>query len=232
MTTEKTDEKPEAKPLSANKKRRARVRAAAAGAHVQLQRYAVTGRPRSLDPDQATLDKNLKTILGAAAMNCSMAETAALHDVGPETLAEFFLRYPEIRVRYDEAKLTGVASVKRNQFALSAKSPQMAIWLGEQILGQRDPYKIAEIDRKEREFAEHVRLENEKLTLRERDVAAKERLLEMRAPADLGSGLPIDIKSLSLPQLMQLAERIRAALTAGSGLTIEHVAAREPEKTA
>lgn len=186
-------------------------------------RLAVPGRPRALDPDQLTLDKNVKTILGAGAMNCTMEEVAALHDVDPNTLAEFFVRYPEIRVRFDEAKLSGAASIKRSQFKLADKSPQMAIYLGEQILGQRDPYKMRELEQRERA-----------LELRERDVAAREKAIEMKLPADLGSGLPIDIQSLSLAQLMQLAARIRSALESGAtgGLTIDAVAAREPAKTA
>lgn len=220
MTNKKTDEKPDGHW----KKRRARVRKiaeAGKGVSASIQgRFAVTGRPRSLDPNQEVLDKNVKTILGAGSMHCTLEEVAALHDVSVETLKEFFVRYPEIKQRFDEARLSGISSVKRNQFKLSEKSPQMAIYLGEQIAGQRDPYKMKELEQRERA-----------LELRERDVAAKERLLEMRQPADLGSGLPIDIKSLSLPQLMQLADRLRAALSAGQGLTIDAVASREREKT-
>ncbi len=235
MTKIETEENPDPKPISGRQKRRNRQKQLIAE-KTALQipvvpPLKINGRPRSLDPDQATMDKSLQVIIGCATINCTDAETAATLGVHEDTLAQFFERYPEARARYEDARQLGVASVRRNQFNLSAKSPQMAIYLGEQVAGQRDPYKMADIERREREFAEHIRLEEEKLALRERDVRAKERLLEMRAPTDLGSGLPIDIKSLSLPQLMQLAERIRSALTAGNALTIDHVAAKVPEKT-
>lgn len=222
----KGGESPAATPLTAHQKRKQRIkgiRAAANSAKASLQapRFAVPGRPRALDPSQAMLDQNVKTILGAGAMNCTLEEVAALHDVGLETLFEFFERYPEIRARFEEAKLSGQASVKRNQFKLSEKSPQMAIYLGEQILGQRDPYKVRELEQRD-----------EALKLRERDVAAREKAVEARVP-DLGSGLPIDIKSLSLAQLIQLASRIRTEMEKGTtgGLTLEAAASKEPAKS-
>lgn len=239
MAKDEGRENPKPTAYQRRKARMERIRSAALSGDASLQtpvRFTVGGRRRALDPDQDTLDKNVKTILGAGSMNCSIEETAALHEVSMPTLMEFFKRYPEIRDRFDDAKLTGKASVKRNQFKLSETSPQMAIFLGEQHLGQLDPHKLLSLELEREKFKEHIRLEEEKLALRERDVAAKERLLNMRQPADFGSGLPIDVKSLSLPQLMQLAARLREAMEMGNGLTIDAVVAepdrpREPEKT-
>lgn len=236
MAKDETGENPKPTPWQRRKARMKRIADASAGAKSPMhqtptrQRFAVGGRPRALDPDQAMLDKNVKTILGAGSMNCTLEETAALHNVAMPTLLEFFARYPEVREQYDDAKLTGKAAVKRNQFKLSETSPQMAIYLGEQHLGQLDPHKVLSLELEREKFKEHIRLEEEKLALRERDVAAKERLLNMRQPADFGSGMPIDIKALSLPQLIQFAQRIREAMEMGTGgLTIDAV--REPEKT-
>lgn len=228
MADDKTEsvENPRAVPKSAGEKTRKdrlrRVRAAANSATARMApRFNVPGRPRALDPTQEMLDKNVKTILGAGAMHCTVEEVAALLDVSLETLQEFWHRYPEIKERFEEARLTGQASVRRNQFKLSEKSAQMAIFLGEQVLAQRDPYKMRELELREKALQQA----EEALALREREVDARERELELKRPADLGSGLPIDINSLSLAQLMQLTARVKQAIErgAGAGLTIDAV---------
>ncbi len=191
-------------PLSQRQQRRNRVRAAAdakAAEQIPVRTSKINGRPRALDPDQAIFDKTLQTIIGAGTINCTKQETAAMLGVSIDTLTEFFVRYPEALEKYEDAKSIGVASVRRHQFTLSEKSPQMAIHLGEQLGGQRDPYKMREIEQRERA-----------LDLRERDVAARERALELKIP-DASGFSQIDIRSLTLVQLGQLAERIRTEIT-------------------
>lgn len=162
---------------------------------------SVNGRPRKLDPDQETLDKNVAVIMGMAAIAATMAETAAVLGVSGETLADFFARYPEARDRFDDAKAVGTSSIKRQLFKDMEKNPQTAMWLGGRIAMIRDPDKMAEIEQRERA-----------LDLRERDVAAREKALDMRHPE--GAGVPININDLSLAQLLQLATRIKAAMDA------------------
>lgn len=218
-----TGENPDAKPLSLRQQRRKRQRELLQQKKAEQVKVApvlqMGGRPRALDPDQAGLDRSMKLIQGLGTINATKAETAAALGVHEDTLAQFFERYPEALNIFEDARKVGISSVRRHQFALSEKSPQMAIYLGEQWAGQRDPYKMRELDQREKA-----------LELRERDVAAREKLVELRAPADLGSGLPIDINSLSLAQLMQLRDRIMALQNTGGGLTIDAVASREPEK--
>jgi hypothetical protein len=131
-------------------------------------------------------------------------EAAAGLGVSRDTLREFLVRYPEAREKMDEAKLVGLGSIRTQLFknmagdtaAKIAPNPQTAMWLGERLAGIKDPYK-------ERELAQR----EEALKLRLRDVEARERALDMKQPD--GAGAPIDIKSLTLPQLLQLAQRIR-----------------------
>lgn len=223
MSDKPTEENP---PLTARQKRRARQKELAAAAlakqiPVVPKLQQLGGRRRVLDPDQATMDATMKTIEGMGSIQSTIRETAAVLNVSIETLYEFFSRYPAARERYDDALAIGVSSIKRQLFknlagdpvAKTDPDPSTAMWLGARVAGIRDPDKAKEIE------------------LRERQVAATEKLVELRAPADLGSGLPIDIKSLSLAQLMQLLDRIRAAMAMGNGLTIDAVASREPAKT-
>ena len=51
-------------------------------------------------------------------------------------------------------------------------------------------------------------------------MAIREREFELKIK-DFGSGLPIDMNSLSTPQLMQLAARLRTEINAGAGRAVE-----------
>lgn len=227
MANDESGENPQ--PKSQRQARRTKQRAAIAAAMQDktevAPRLRAAGRARKLDPDQRTLDENLKRLYGCAFSQQTMEEAAANLGCSTETLGEFLQRYPDVRQKWDDTQAQGVASIRTQLFKNMAgdpankiaPNPQTAMWMGERLAGIKDPYKEKEISQRERG-----------LELRERDVAAKERLLELRAPADLGSGLPIDIKSLSLPQLMQLLARLRAG-DDHAGLTIDAV--REPEKT-
>jgi hypothetical protein len=76
----------------------------------------------------------------------------------------------------------------------------MAIHLGVQWLGQRDPYK--EIEAQGRADAARM--------------AAEDKIAREREAASAGAA-PIDINSLSQQQVMLLLERIRAAKAARAG---------------
>lgn len=167
-------------------------------------KLSVGGRPRILDPDQATLDRSIKQLVGLAMVGQVDGEIAASLGVSTDTLCAFLHRYPEVRDKMDDARAAGLGSIRTQLFKNMAgdadkkiaPNPQTAMWLGERLAGIKDPYK-------ERELAQR----EEALRLRERDVVARERALDMKQPD--GAGAPIDIKSLTLPQLLQLAQRIR-----------------------
>ena len=74
------------------------------------------------------------------AIQCTEAETASVLGVSVDTLGRwckktFGLTFAEV---YKKESAGGRASLRRAQFAMAQKSPVMAIWLGKQILGQRD----------------------------------------------------------------------------------------------
>lgn len=148
------------------------------------------GRPRALDPDQATLDRNIATIVNCALIHCTREETAAQLGVHTDTLRDFFFRYPAALEKFEDARLVGKVSLRRSQFKLSEKHPQMAIFLGQQWLGQRDPYK--EIEAQGRADAERL---------------AAQAAIDKENAAH--KAVPIDIKSLDTKQLGYLIQRIQ-----------------------
>lgn len=149
-----------------------------------------TGRPRALDDSPDMLAKSLQTITGCGSIWCTEKETAAVLGVSLATLLHFWTKYPDSKEAWLSARDTGKASLRRTQYKLAEKSADMAKWLGMQHLDQRDPHRVRELDLREQE--------------------AKLRRHE-------GDGLPINIRDLSLAQLMQLADRIKQALTGGDG---------------
>jgi len=179
-------------------------------------KLSIGGRPRALDPDQATLDRSVKQLVGLAMVGQTDAEIAASLGVSSDTLTSFLHRYPEAREKMADARAAGLGSIRTQLFKNMAgdadkkipPNPATAMWLGERLAGIKDPYK-------ERELAQRERA----LEFRLRDVEAREKALQMRQPD--GAGVPINIKDLSLAQLLQLAERIRAAMTEQRGATIE-----------
>jgi hypothetical protein len=193
------------------------------------------GRPRILDPDQATLEGNIRRLYAAAPVQTTLPEMAALLGVSLDTLGDFFHRYPTVKEKCDDCRLSGRVSIHTQLFKNMAgdgrnrPDPETARWMAERFAGVEDPYRLKELDLRERAFArqreeseQNIELKKQELAQRERDLVIREQAHELKIK-DLGPGLPIDIKSLSLPQLMQLAERLRASMIAGPSLTIEGV---------
>jgi hypothetical protein len=83
--------------------------------------------------------KLLKTIEGLAKIQCTQNEAAAVLGVVRETFSRFLKRNAEARTLWDNGLASGKASLRRNQFKLSETNASMAIWLGKQYLGQREP---------------------------------------------------------------------------------------------
>lgn len=83
--------------------------------------------------------KTLGIVEGLAKIQCSQKEAAAVLGTCRRTFLNFLSRHPEARDRWEFGQEGGKASLRRNQFKLSETNAAMAIWLGKQYLGQREP---------------------------------------------------------------------------------------------
>jgi hypothetical protein len=105
---------------------------------------ALRGKP-GREPSLIADDRTLATVEGLAKIQCTQAEAAAVLGCSRDTFHEFFKSDPDIRACWDNGPESGRASLRRNQFKLSEKNAAMAIWLGKQYLGQRDPDRASEL---------------------------------------------------------------------------------------
>jgi DNA-binding transcriptional MocR family regulator len=88
------------------------------------------GRPRA-KIDLVDLEK-------LCAMQCTQRELAAYFKVSLATF-ERHAQQPKVRELIERGRLQGMISVRRRQFQLmEAGDRTMCIWLGKQVLGQRD----------------------------------------------------------------------------------------------
>lgn len=92
------------------------------------------------DPDEKTLG----IIEGLAKIQCTQGEAAAVLGIVRSTFVLFLKRDKKARQRWENALDSGKASLRRNQFKLSETNAAMAIWLGKQYLGQREPVRYEE----------------------------------------------------------------------------------------
>ena len=90
------------------------------------------GRPKA-DIDLEQLEK-------LSALNCTMPELAAYFKVPLRTLEDRYTNDPKVRSCIDQGRELGRLSVWRKQMQLMEEhnNPTMAIWLGKQLLGQRE----------------------------------------------------------------------------------------------
>lgn len=86
------------------------------------------GRPRAkIDAEQ---------VEKLASMQCTYEEIASFFGVSKSTISDNF------RTEITKGRSVGKISLRRNQFKLSETNATMAIWLGKQYLGQREPQNI------------------------------------------------------------------------------------------
>jgi len=96
-----------------------------------------TGKP--VGPPPKPIDWELFEQL--CGIQCTQPEIASMLKVSDDTLRKKVLdnygeKYSEIYKRFSES---GKCSLRRNQFVLSKTNAAMAIWLGKQYLGQKEP---------------------------------------------------------------------------------------------
>lgn len=77
-------------------------------------------------------------------IQATVEEVASVLRVSERTLQNFFAAHPEAKLAHEEGKYEGHASLRRKQFAMADKNASMAIWLGKQYLGQREPVQQIE----------------------------------------------------------------------------------------
>jgi len=85
------------------------------------------GRPR--------VKINLETAEKLGQLQCTIKECSAFMGIPASTLQE----RPDFRSAYEKGQENGKISLRRSQFKLAERNPTMAIWLGKQYLGQREP---------------------------------------------------------------------------------------------
>jgi hypothetical protein len=92
------------------------------------------GRPLKLLAD----DQTIATVSGLAKIQCTHREAAAVLGVARETFEKFLGREEKARAAWENGQQSGLASLRRRQFAMAETNAAMAIWLGKQYLGQKD----------------------------------------------------------------------------------------------
>ena len=101
------------------------------------------GRPK--------IEINLDELERLSALNCTMPELAAYFRVPLRTLEDRYTNDPDIRATINRGREVGKLSVRRKQMQImnDMNSATMAIWLGKQLLGQRDKHDVITEDRGE-----------------------------------------------------------------------------------
>ena len=78
------------------------------------------------------------------AMQCTKEEIACWFKCSDDTIERAVKREKKegFAVYYNKKRVGGKISLRRSQFKLADKYPAMAIWLGKQILGQKDKQEV------------------------------------------------------------------------------------------
>lgn len=98
------------------------------------------GRPHKLHADQETL----KTVENLGKIQCTTKEASAVLKVTEKTFIEFLQREKKAADAFEFGKDNGKASLRRMQLkAAEAGNVTMLIWLGKQLLGQKDRFEHA-----------------------------------------------------------------------------------------
>lgn len=95
------------------------------------------------------IDENL--LSGLARIGCTVVEMATILDCSKDTLERRFAAL--IEKGRSEMKM----SLRRTQLRLAETNPAMAIWLGKQLLGQREPKIEIDVNRLDSEIDVELR---------------------------------------------------------------------------
>ena len=99
------------------------------------------GRPK--------IELNLLELQKLCRLNCTMPEIAAFFDIPLRTLEDKYTNDEAVRRSIDKGRNQGKLSLRRKQLQIldETNNPTMAIWLGKQLLGQRDKHDIVTEDK-------------------------------------------------------------------------------------
>lgn len=98
------------------------------------------GMPRKIDDTRETR----RLIIAMGKVQCSYEEVGAAFGCSAQSVLNFFKRSPEVKELFDAAKYQGTSSLRVTQFRMAQSNPAMAIWLGKQLLGQKDNPALGE----------------------------------------------------------------------------------------
>lgn len=73
-----------------------------------------------------------------ARMQCTEAEAAAVLGIKTKTFVEMIRIDERARTAWEDGRNEGRVKIRKAQFALAERHPQMAIYLGKVVLGQRE----------------------------------------------------------------------------------------------
>lgn len=86
---------------------------------------------------------DIEIVRRTAAIGCTMEEVAAVLGVPRRTLYDRMEQDPEIQRALDEGRAEGRVTLRRLQWKQAHEgNPTMLIWLGKQLLGQRDKHDV------------------------------------------------------------------------------------------
>lgn len=95
-------------------------------------------------PAYELTEEQLKMVDGMAEIQCTDEEIAALLDVSVEWVAKKKASDPDFYRRIEKGRERGKESLRRKQYKLAERGhPTMLIWLGKQVLGQRERHEHA-----------------------------------------------------------------------------------------
>lgn len=90
-------------------------------------------------PAGSNKEIDVKTVESAAGIGCTVEEIAAVVGVSTKTIYSRMKDAPEIMEAIERGRETGKATLRRLQWqGAQAGNATMLVWLGKQILGQRD----------------------------------------------------------------------------------------------
>lgn len=88
---------------------------------------------------------DLETVRNAASIGCTVPEIAAVLGLSKSTMNKYMALDPDIQEAIDFGREHGYSTLRRAQWngAVQDRNPTMLIWLGKQMLGQRDKIDTA-----------------------------------------------------------------------------------------
>lgn len=91
---------------------------------------------------------DLEVVRNAAGIGCSVNEIASVLGLSRSTIHKYMALNPEVQEAIDEGRDKGCETLRRLQWhKAEVGSDTMLIWLGKQMLGQRDTQQLQNLDK-------------------------------------------------------------------------------------